>query len=352
MQAYGGISRYVVELARHLALIDSLSVRVLAPLHKNQYLRNASDVPKRSVYLRRMPNKIRTGLDQLACDGMISMFRPDITHATYYLRNCRPTKTRRLVVTVHDMIHEKFPESFPLEDDTLAFKRAAVAAADHIICISENTRKDAIELLGVPAGRTTVIHHGVPEPLPGELPPSLCGKPFFLFVGQRSGYKNFDRVLRAYAASASLRRDFQLVAFGGNCFTEAEHCLIQQLAIDRSRLVQLSGDDTVLSALYRHAAAFIYPSLYEGFGMPLLEAMVHGCPVLSSNTSCLPEIAASAAVYFDPLSTDDTQHALESIAYDHELQLRFRKAGLERSSEFSWQKAAQETHAVYTKLLN
>ncbi len=351
LQVYGGISRYIVELARELALLETLSVNIIAPCHVNEYLKNAPDVPQSSVYLKTMRYGIRTRMDQFACDALIALTRPDIVHATYYLRNKRPINAKHFVVTVHDMTHEKFPQSFPHDDETSSLKRAAVAAADHVICISENTRLDVIKLLGVPRERTTVIHHGVPSRLFGNLPSGLGDKPFFLFVGQRGGYKNFEAVLHAYAASKTLQRNFRLVAFGGKGFTDAEQRLMQRLEINQSAVVHLSGDDSVLSALYTHAIAFIYPSMYEGFGMPLLEAMAHGCPVLSSNASSMPEVAADAALYFDPLNTAEMSNLMEHIVEDKVLRSQLRKAGLERGDKFSWKKAAIETKAVYTELL-
>lgn len=352
LQSFGGISRYIVELARQLAQMNELFVKVLAPCHINEYLKKATDIPQWSAYCKKVPFGLRHDIDQLVCDGIISLSKPDITHATFYLRKEKPIKSKRLVITVHDMIHEKFPESFPAHDEIATLKREAVKAADHVICISENTRIDVIQLLGVPYDRTSVIHHGVPEIVAGALPRNLQDKPFILFVGQRGGYKNFNRLLCAWAASKSLSKDFILITFGGHGFSEEEKLLIQQLKIVPHSVVHLRGDDLLLSTLYSHAVAFIYPSLYEGFGMPLLEAMVHGCPVLCSNTSSMPEVAGVAALYFDPLNIEEISNAIERIAYDTTLREILHSAGLKRGAEFSWKKAAKETSEVYERILS
>ncbi len=201
------------------------------------------------------------------------------------------------------MIHELFPNEFSVTDNTAATKRIAIARADHVICISENTKLDLMRLHGTPASKISVVYLGFDQFVTDEdkLPPAVfAGKPFLLYVGQRGGYKNFTGLLKAVASSDRLLSDFDIIAFGGPKFSDSERNLVSSVGFAENQVRQISGDDDLLGGFYGSAKAFIYPSLYEGFGIPPLEAMAHQCPVISSNTSSMPEVIGSAGEYFDP----------------------------------------------------
>ena len=140
--------------------------------------------------------------------------------------------------------------------------------------------------------------------------------------------------------------------FWGGAFTKKEKELFRSLKIPENKIVQISGNDMLLSSLYSSAEAFIFPSLYEGFGLPLLEAMSADCPVICSNASSFPEVAGNAAEYFDPESEESLIDALENLLFDEVRKKSLIKAGLDRVKCFSWEKCATETEAVYTKLLD
>jgi glycosyltransferase involved in cell wall biosynthesis len=176
-------------------------------------------------------------------------------------------------------------------------------------------------------------------------------KPFFLHVGMRGAYKNFGNLLSAYASSPMLRRDFDLIAFGSNGFTQRENESIQDLGLTSLQVRHLSGDDALLGHLYREAVAFIYPSLYEGFGIPPLEAMGFGCPVLCGKTSSIPEVVGDAGLYFDPNRVEAIADAMERVALSAELRLDLVARGNERVRQFSWERCAAETLDVYRDLL-
>lgn len=277
--------------------------------------------------------------------------RPDIIHETYFALS--PVgNARRRVVTIHDMINELFAEQFSFAKRVTAAKRAAVNRADHVICVSENTRRDLVRLFGVDPARTSVIHLGYSITAEADINISDFGRrrPILLYVGDRSvKYKNFAALLQAYSRSHILR-GFDLVAFGGGPFRPNELKQIMQLGInDRVRVE--CGSDQELAEHYRTATAFVYPSMYEGFGLPPLEAMSHGCPVVCSNGGSIPEIVGEAAVYFDPNNLEELRVTMERVATTEALQADLRSRGYDRIAAFSWDKCAAATAQVYRELM-
>lgn len=352
LQAYGGISRYFSRLARELWAAGQ-PVEVRAPWYQNCYLREAPAAMVRGRYRQYRPRKA-TKLFSVA-NQLATAFDPpdaDIWHETFYPIFPVATKAKR-VTTVHDMIHEIYPDDFPWTDATARFRRKAVARADHIICVSDNTRKDLIERYGVADSKISVIYLGIDIPSPGVSSPRAQGKerPYFLYVGVRSGYKNYRRFLAAFAASPRLRNDFDVVAFGGGRASDAEINLQRQLGLEPGQIRYLAGGDALLRQAYEGAHAFVYPSLYEGFGIPPLEAMACGCPVASSDRSSMPEVLGDAAEYFDPQDLDSMRVALEKLAYSGQRIEELRSRGRVRLERFSWTRCAQETLRVYERIL-
>lgn len=258
------------------------------------------------------------------------------------------------MVTVYDMIHELFKENFPPNDPTTNIKRIAVDRADHVICISQSTRRDLINLFGTPEEKVSCIHLGFEQFPPNENAQTsnpAGDRPYLLYVGGRYGYKNFARFLHGVAASGDLKRDFDVVTFGGGRFSAAQRALIKHLGFRDSQVRQVSGDDSLLGICYKQARAFVYPPLYEGFGLPPLEAMAHNCPVISSNTSSMPEVIGEAAEFFDPNDTEDMTRAIQSVVYSDERVNQLTALGRERLKKFSWRRCGEETLAVYENLL-
>jgi glycosyltransferase involved in cell wall biosynthesis len=176
-------------------------------------------------------------------------------------------------------------------------------------------------------------------------------QPYLLYVGQRNGYKNFSRTVQAYAASARLRNDFDLIAFGGPPFTPAEVSLMEGLGLREGSVRHTRGSDTELAEAYRHARALLFTSSYEGFGIPPLEAMACGCPVVCSGKGSVAEVVASAGEYCDPEQADSMREATVRVCYDSIRRDELIRVGLERAKMFSWGRCADETLAVYERLL-
>lgn len=281
-------------------------------------------------------------LNRLLDGPSMRWWKPDIVHETYYLRAASGVRGAPLVLTVYDMIHELFSSG----DPTSAMKRQAVARADHIICISRSTQRDLVSLFGVDERKTSVTLLGVDPPLPGDGNGVRSERPFLLFVGGRAGYKNFEGFLKAVAASSLLRREMDIVAFGGGAFTPGEMQAIDALGFS-GQVTYASGDDRLLGDYYRRAAALVYPSLYEGFGLPPLEAMSYDCAVLCSNTSSLPEVVGDAAELFDPKDEMAIANAIEKVVASPSRRDELLEKGRERVREFTWRKCARETLAVY-----
>ncbi len=355
-QAYGGISRYFYELARELASACGQEVAVFAPGYVNRYLAEAP--PQLEVVGIPVPRLPKSGrlyrfANSLLVSPLLARYRPDVVHETYYAATRLAPKSAKVILTVFDMIHERFKADFAAIDPNSSEKARAVRRADHLICISEQTRSDLVELLDVDPARTSVVHLGfsLPSPEAGMQALAPPRRPILLFVGNRGGYKNFEGLLRAYAAAPRLRSAFDLVCFGGGGLTARERAAMRQLNIPGTRVRQVSGGDLVLATLYRQAQALVFPSLYEGFGIPPLEAMSCGCPVVCSNVSAIPEVVGDAAEMFDPRDPEAMGHAIERVIDDGSLRASLVTRGKQRIAAFSWRRCAEESLEVYRKVL-
>lgn len=357
-QIYGGVSRYFCEIASRISRLPQTQVSVVAPMAICAYLEN---MPLEIISGFKAPAVTNFRIAQrlfgaLAGDLMLRAKAPELIHETYFFPYRLGSKKARRVITIHDMIHEKFAVSFPYADKTAGYKAKAAERADHVICVSESTRRDAIDILGLSPERITVVHHGFTLMGIGGHDadrgvPQVIERPYLLYVGHRSGYKNFLRLLHAYASSKALVGCFDLVCFGGGALQADELQAIAALGLPEGKVLQLTGSDELLSRLYRRARAFVYPSLYEGFGIPPLEAMAHDCPVVCSHTSSIPEVVGHAGEYFAPEDVGAMREALERVVNSEALRNTLILKGRERLKRFSWERCAAETYDVYRKLL-
>jgi glycosyltransferase involved in cell wall biosynthesis len=354
-QKFGGISRYIFELSSNLASVSAQKVFVVCPLYINSYLSSGpAELNVMGVLTPKIPKigRILRLINWCIAWPIIRFLQPDIVHETYYSSQRITSKRAKVILTVYDMIHERFVDQFSAFDSTSKDKAVAVARADHIICISEQTRQDLINFLGVNPAKTSVVYLGF----------SLTSSPsdttkfnnhnrkFLLYVGTRGGYKNFDSLVKAFSESSSLKENFDLICFGGGAFSGKEISMIQQLNLDLNSVRQVSGSDDLLASFYRAASAFVYPSLYEGFGIPPLEAMSFDCPVVCSNVSSIPEVVGDAGLMFDPYDIQSIKRALESVLSDEVLRNDLMIRGRARIKQFSWERCAQETLQVYKKV--
>ncbi|HEY4083230.1 MAG TPA: glycosyltransferase family 1 protein [Burkholderiaceae bacterium] len=352
-QKFGGISRYFYQLANHFEAMDE-ALRVMAPFHFNEYLGALPGHVVRGRNVGRWPSPLKRHLLRLnavSFDWQVARWQPQLIHETYYSGQVGKHAKSAYVVTIHDMIHELYPAEFPDGERVAALKRQAVLHADHVVCVSQSTRRDLIALLDVPDAKISVIHHGVDQlATVGQAVACEGQRPFLLYVGHRGGYKNFSSLVKAVGASPMLRRDFSIIAFGGGPFTVDEQNLFKACKLEDGQVLQRGGADALLAHLYESAAAFVYPSMYEGFGMPPLEAMARNCPVVSSNTSSMPEVIGDAAAFFDPGSIDELRIALEQTLYADMVRRDLIEKGRQRVKHFAWAQCARDTLRAYRRV--
>jgi len=324
---------------------DQAAVRLFAGLHVNRMLREA--FPQCGVLLPSLPKTatVREFINQYWLRMECRAWRPDILHKTLYCRH-EPPAGLKLVITLHDLAPARYPEYFPEAWYQTAMVRYWASRADAILAVSETTRRDAIEILAIPPARIAVVRHGVArrEPSAFENAVSPHPRPYLLYVGQRYLYKNFRNLVRAYIRSGRVCETFDLVCFGGADFSSEERSLAG------GRLHFRGGDDATLLHYYVHARALVLPSVYEGFGLPIVEAMSAGCPVVCSDIPSSREIAGDGAAYFPPENVEAMTAVLERVLFDEEMLERNVALGRERAGQFSWSKCAAETAAVYRSL--
>lgn len=377
-QQFGGISRYFYELWRH-AEIAGFAAQIEIHYGRSFYLREAAEFretfqdfedpwkiflervnpPGKQMLLRikqrLVPGKpwkpILKAKNRLAALEQLAHNKYDLFHPTYYDPYFLDTlKDRPFVLTVFDMIHERYPEYFiKLTDFVSRHKQQLCQAATRIIAISEQTKGDLVTFFQIEPDKIEVVHlanslvpsHDTPEI---DLPET-----YLLFTGSRTIYKNFYFLVRAIADILQ-DNNIRLVCSGKN-FSAAERQFFESLGVQH-HIRHISADDAVLASLYQHALAFIFPSLYEGFGIPVLEAFACGCPAILSHTSSLPEVGGDAAVYFEPKDVRSIQEAIAHVIFHDEVRHDLISRGYERLKLFSWETTARKTAEVYKKALN
>ena len=278
-----------------------------------------------------------------------------IYHPTYYSLLTREVIGKinvPIVVTVYDMIHEMFAETLSPQDQTINLKRSAILAADIILCISESTKSDLLERYPSVEDKVRVTYLATDfDDTLGYGDESIPCKPFFVYVGGRSGYKNFNNLLTAFKKVTSKNPELCLCVVG-SVFNDLERRLIAELKLDNYILNFNNISDNYLAKLYRHSIAFVYPSLYEGFGIPPLEAMICKTPVIASNTSSIPEVVGDAGLLFNPNSIDELVDNLLFVIDHPSAREAMVLKGQGRLKLFSWDKTIQKTLLAYEHALN
>ena len=294
----------------------------------------------------------RCHIDDFLLELAISKTNCNLFHSTYYslplLKRCP------CIVTAFDMIHERFPSYFSWDKRFIQLKKRCLLNASHIISISESTKQDILALYDIPSQKVSVVHLGVDEhfrrvedenTIKAFREKHKLNMPFLLFVGTRGAYKNFAKLMEAFYLSG-IYRDFILVAFGGEQgWTDEEQKILREIKIqDRVRLGGYLSEEELVVA-YSCASFFVYPSLYEGFGLPVLEAMACGTPVICSDNSSLPEVGGDVALYMKSDNIDSMVATLRSaVSSNHEERIA---RGIEWAQQFTWQKTALLTKKVY-----
>ena len=345
IQSYGGISRLFAELARQYAQGEIPEIELL-PIHAPIINRYVLDDPSlaRALDATAARNEWTALVRYLS--RISTKSTADIVHNTFYLpHGLAAVGSARRVVTIHDMIPELRPDT-RRRLDFVTLKRRYVDKADHIICVSEATRSDLLKVYGPVKAPITVVHHGVDSRFThSALRLENLPERYLLFVGNRGQYKDAGVLFRALAALKNAD-DVQLVCIGGGSFTKGETSLLQQLGIS-NRVMQTQLTDGQIVSAYANAEVFIFPSHFEGFGLPALEAMACGVPVVLARASSLPEVGADAAMYFEPGDHVGLAGILGELLRDTAARQQLTKRGLERAAYFTWQRTAGLTAEVY-----
>ena len=361
-----GIGTYTRELLRALLALDSDNDYLLV-VHEGeaQFCRDLalSDLPPNVTLLAlpRPPLGRLTGFasHQAALPLLLARQEADLFHAPGFVAAFSvpgiPWRVPQpLVVTLHDFLPLRVPELFngkAINRFWYARQMAAARRAARLICVSQATRAAAIDLLAAPADRCLVVHEGVDRAVfhparPDSQP--AADPPFILFVGGSFANKNRQGALAAFARlTQATTLPHHLVLVGQDDLPDAALAAAHP-GLDVRRVRRLAGlSQEMLAQLYRDADLFLFPSLSEGFGLPVLEAMASGLPVVTSSVSSLPEVAGDAALLVDPTDSNALAAAMGQVLADRALHSRLQKAGLARVAQFTWQAAARQTLAVY-----
>jgi glycosyltransferase involved in cell wall biosynthesis len=356
-QEYGGISRYFSELISHININPDHEAYLSVLLSNNIHLQEAHInvkpfFPFHSFYKK---NEIMYKVNDFYSKYTTKTKYYDLFHATNYNPYFVPyIGEKPFVVTFYDMIHEKFSGKYKELSDVsqiIIQKKIIAEKASAVITISESTKNDLIELYKINPEKIHVIHLGSSFEVNHSIAydNDKINRRYILFVGKRDAYKNFGKLLKSIVNLLKIN-DLLLVCAGGGDFTSEEKDLIDFYNI-KNNIVYKPITDKTLPQLYKMARVFVFPSLYEGFGIPILEAFSCGCPCVVSNTSSLPEVAGEAALYFNP---DDEQSILEAVTKvtnNSLLREELISKGYERLKMFSWRQTSELTLRVYASIL-
>lgn len=343
-QKIGGISRYFVELMCNLPA--EFVTKQSAVLTDNIYLQDMQG--KHSFNDFKGKNRMYSFVNKLNTVRLLQLSDYDVFHPTYYNPYFLQQIRKPYVLTVYDMIHEKYPDLFP-NDRTAEFKKKTVQNAAKVIAISNQTKQDLIELYGMDEQKIDVVYLGQSTNVNKVEEVNGLPSSFLLYVGGRYGYKNFDTFLKAFAVLAEQCPDLFLVCTGGK-FTTEEQKKIVSLHLSK-KVLHLFVSDAQLTYLYLKAECFVFPSVYEGFGIPVLEAFAAGCPIALSNASCFPEVAQSGGCYFDPYDIDSMVHSISMLLSDGSYREHQIANGYNVLKQYSWERMGKETAAIYKSIV-
>jgi glycosyltransferase involved in cell wall biosynthesis len=356
-----GIGTYLRNLLRHLSRLDSQTEYILLCRADDSAAMDEVGKNFRAIPEPAKPYSVR---EQLRIPLDLRRERIDLFHAPHYV--LPPLTPCKSVVTIHDCIHLRFPQYLPSRLG-YAYARSSMWMATHranrVLTVSEASKRDILRYFHIPERRIDVIYNAIDDRL-GETPQPdeiervrdryQLNAPFVLYAGNIKPHKNLERLIEAFYM---LRQDpdlthVKLLIIGD----EISKYATLRRAVHRYKLhkhVRFFGfvPDKTLAVLYRLARVFVFPSLYEGFGFPPLEAMASGTPVITSNVSSLPEVVGDAALMIDPMEAAAIAQAMRRVLMDSELREELRQRGLRRVKEFSWERSVRRVREIYDEVL-
>jgi glycosyltransferase involved in cell wall biosynthesis len=349
----GGVARYFVELGVALNQLEGIDASILCPINQSRFVRaSKARLPLIGLDVSRIaatPDRVAKSLNHRLFRSMAAVVKPDIVHETYYSMERTAPVSARVVTTIHDTIPELLPELFLQAEEHKKVIRTVLKRADWVMCVSETTRRDLLKIYEFDPDRVSVAPLGV-SLQPSKRGPVRLDRPYFLHVGARYPYKNFLRLIEAFG-KAGMYRTHLLVSYSEHPFGRQEVEAMKQYGVQMGSVIHAGGDDDKMARYYAGAEALVVPSLYEGFGLPLVEAMACGCPVLSSQAGSLPEVAGDAAIYFEPYDVDAIAGAMLKIASSAQDRARLIELGQERAALFTWKRCAEATAHAYRQVI-
>jgi glycosyltransferase involved in cell wall biosynthesis len=376
IQSFGGISRYFHELISGFRREKLFDVELAIKYSNNYYLKQDNyfrdKISKLQPYQNFLYkydfkgkgriNNILQNLKLINSDYQVNKGLAvkkikngnfDLFHPTYFNDYfLKYLNDKPFVITIPDMIYEIFPENFSDYHYVSSMKYLLASKASKIIAISNTTKSDIMKYFGIAEGKIEVIYiscslENIDESINDDI--ELIQKKYILYVGNRATYKNFNFFIESISKILNQNHDLYVICTGGNPFTYSEIALFDKLKI-KNQVVYYKFDDNYLLSLYKNAKAFVFPSLYEGFGIPILESFYCGCPVISSNSSSLPEIAGDAAMYFDPKDKNSILESVTKVLFDTVSRNRLRQKGYKRLKDFSKENMIMSTKKVYESI--
>lgn len=351
MERAGGVSRYFSQMIP--CLDKDIEYYIAITFSSNLYLPQINQRKIVPFIKTDFPRKERiySELNKPTVIREIKNGEYDIYHMTH----CDPfgfkyvPQNKKKVMTIHDLNFVVLPKIVKNNFSLKVWQEKSVHIVDKIITVSENTKQDLIKYWHISEDNIKVIYHGRPEIDLNKLPKKrIVSDPYILYVGSRANFKNFNKLVFVFSKLKKKYNDICLICTGSP-FSQKEKDFFNKLEITNS-ILHYAVNDQKLYALYNQALCYVYPSYYEGFGLPLLEAMTCACPVACSYASCFPEIASDAAEYFDPNSENEMYKSLEKIITTPSYQLDLKKRGLQNITRFSWKKCGEEHSNFYKNL--
>jgi|TARA_B110000971_G_scaffold94985_1_gene97686 glycosyltransferase involved in cell wall biosynthesis len=350
-QSYGGISKYFFKLFNNFDNQKDINFFVSSFIHKNEYLNEYSS---ESIYLKKYPLFSKTFFEQMNKFKFKKdhyVYKPDIIHYTYY--GPQISTQSKSIVTVYDLIHEKFYKKYGLKKPFFEHRKKILDSMDIIISISENTKKDLIKIYKINENKIHTVYLGldIKKNITNDEINYTNNNPYILYVGNRSKHKNFISVIKAFSSSKKINSNFKFICFGGGEFNISEKKLFNDLNLNK-KIEYIHGNDLLLQNLYKKSNLFVYSTLYEGFGLPPMEAIQNNCPALISNVGSLKEIYDDGVMYVNnPLDINEWSENMKTILFEDRIKNDYLTKGKKRIQLYSWQKCADQTKNLYKKLL-
>lgn len=354
---YGGISRYFYELMNSFSGREDIDFELSLRFSNNEYLKNATFAHPFGYQIfakNKEVNQAMSLLNRFCSLSKIASGQFDIFHPTYYHSYFLEKLGKKpLVITFHDTLSEKYGNIYPVLGKGLSdLKQRLLHRADAIIAVSEATKRGILTYFEVDESKIKVIPLGsyLSKSVGDDKKKLALPERYVLFVGNREHYKNFHRFFEAITPILEKDNDLHLICAGGGDFNTEEKETISHTKLSPKIIYQPIHDDSTLKQLYSQAQLFVFPSLMEGFGLPILEAMSNGCPVAATAGTSFDEIADDAAIYFEAESTKSIKAAIERLVYDDTLRHQIRLRGYERVPLFQAEHTAKQTLEVYKAL--